>query len=190
MDKSAADARWYALHVRSRAEKYVSAQLETKRYEVFLPLYWSKRRWADRWKKVSFPLFPGYVFCRFDPAERSAVSATSGLIEVVRVGNELAQVETSDIEAIRRVAASPLGVEPYPGLVRGQRVRMRGGPLRGIEGTLLQIRNSLRLVVSVELLRRSVLAEIERDWAVPCESLPCHESRAATGECERNPGGA
>lgn len=162
--------QWYALHVRSRHEKSVLAQLEVKQCDAFLPLYQTKHRWADRWKTVSLPLFPGYVFCRFDAAARSSVLATSGVIDIIRSGGEPAPIDSSEIEAIQVVLRTPLQVEPYPSLVAGQRVTVDGGPLKGLSGTLLEIRNSVRLVISVELLRRSVLVEIEREWASPANA--------------------
>ena len=171
MVESALLQRWYALHVRSRHEKSVSAQLEAKNYDVFLPLYRVRHQWADRWKTVSLPLFSGYVFCRFDAATRSRALETSGVIDVVRIGCEPEPVETGEIEAIRLVVNSPLFAEPYPGLVTGQRVTMCDGPLRGLTGTLLEIRKTVRLVISVELLRRSVIVEIDRDWAAPYEPV-------------------
>jgi transcriptional antiterminator NusG len=168
MERSIAGAKWYAMHVRSRAEKYVALQLEAKQYEVFLPLYRSRRRWRDRWKTILLPLFSGYLFCNFDAADRYSVLATSGLIDIVRTGHDPAPVELSEIEAVRRMVDSPLALEPYAGLVRGQRVTLQDGPLRGLSGTLMEVRKGLRLVVSVELLKRSVLAEIERDWVAAC----------------------
>lgn len=169
IDRSALPC-WYALHVRSRHEKSVFAQLRGKQHDAFLPLYSARHRWADRQKTVSLPLFPGYVFCRFDREKRSSVLATFGLIDIVRSGTEPAPVDASEIEAIRRVVNSPLFTEPYAGLVRGQRVMMSGGPLNGLMGTLIDIRKDLRLVLTVELLQRSVLVEIEREWVVPCET--------------------
>ena len=161
-------SKWYALYVRSHHEKCVSAQLESKHFDVFLPLSVSRRKWADRWKTLDLPLFPGYVFCQFDPLKRAAVLATSGVIDMVRFGNELAPIREDEIEAIRLVVSSSLDTEPYAGLVEGQRVMIIDGPLRGVAGTLIEIRKKLRFVVSVDLLQRSVLVEIEREWAVPC----------------------
>jgi transcription antitermination factor NusG len=182
MTDSPVPQRWYALYVRSRNEKSVCAQLDAKRYDVFLPLYRARHQWADRLKTVSLPLFPGYVFCRFDPSTRSGVLATSGVIDVVRVGLEPEPVETSEIDAIRLVVESPLFSEPYPGLVKGQRVTMSGGPLRGLTGSLLEIRNSVRLALSVDLLGRSVIVEIERDWAAlyqPATLATWHQDSAS-----------
>lgn len=157
---------WHALFVRSRHEKSVHAQLDARSEQVFLPLYRSKHKWADRWKFVDLPLFPGYVFCRFDSNRRSSVLATSGVIDVVRVGQQPAAIDECEIEAIQRVVRSPLLTEPHADLVKGEKVVMSDGPLKGLSGTLMEVRKGLRLVVSVELLRRSVLIEIDRDWVV------------------------
>lgn len=159
---------WHALYVRSRHEKSVWGQLEAKAHEVFLPLYNTRHKWADRWKTVSLPLFPGYVFCRFNTHKRSSVLATSGVIDVVRVGFEPAAIDPSEIEAIQRVVDSQLPAESHPDLIQGEAVTMNQGPLKGLTATVIEVRNSLRLVVSIELLRRSVLVEIDRDWVVPC----------------------
>jgi transcription antitermination factor NusG len=159
--------QWYALHVRSRHEKTVHAQLEAKRQNVFLPLYSTKKKWADRWQVVSLPLFPGYVFCRFDVAARYSVLATSGVIDIVRFGSDFAAIEDSEIDTLQLISKSRLALEPYPQLVRGQRVTMTDGPLNGIVGTVTAIRNSIRLVVNVEILCRSVLVEIDRNWVAP-----------------------
>ena len=159
--------RWYALYVRPRHEKTVCSQLEAKQQESFLPLCRVRNRWADRWKTVCLPLFPGYVFSRFDVAYRSSILAISGVIDVVRLGSEPAPVDTAQIEAIRVIVNSTAFAEPYPHLVRGDCVMMRGGPFNGLSGTLMVVRNRLRSVISVELLGRSVLVEIDRDWVVP-----------------------
>jgi len=161
--------RWYVLYVRSRHEKSVKAQLDARQEVTLLPLYSARHKWADRLKTVSLPLFPGYVFCRFDVDHRSTILATSGVIDVVRMGADPVPLPDSEIEAIQRVVTSPLLTEPYAGLVQGQKVIMSGGPLTGIAGKLIEIKKNLRLVVSVELLNRSILVEIERDWVVPCE---------------------
>jgi transcription antitermination factor NusG len=161
---------WYALYVRSRREKNVHTLLEAKQHEAFLPLFHSRHKWADRWKTVSLPLFPGYVFCRFEPESRPCVLATSGIIDVVRLGSEPAPIDPTEMLAIQRIASSPLMTEPYAGLIKGCQVSMRGGPLSGVTGTLLEVQKRCRLVVSIELLGRSVLVEIDRDWAVPTQN--------------------
>jgi transcription antitermination factor NusG len=169
--------RWYALYVRSRHEKSVHAQLDAKSEDAFLPLYCGKHKWADRWKKVSLPLFPGYVFCRFDANRRSSVLATSGVIDVVRIGSQPAAIDACEVEAIRRVVKSSLPTEPHAGLIKGAPVMMSDGPLKGMSGTLMEVRKGLRLVISIELLRRSVLIEIDQDWVFP-EDLCSGKTRA------------
>jgi len=161
--------RWFALHVRSRHEKTVHGQLEAKAQQVFLPLYSVRSKWGGHWRQQSLPLFPGYVFCRFDPAERYPVVATSGVVDIVRFGADPAPIEDSEIAAIQLIVNSSLPAQPYPELLRGQKVMMTDGPLSGVTGTLTTIRNSVRLVVSVELLCRSVSVEIDREWVVPVD---------------------
>src|SRR5437879_967861 len=129
MSDTVSQLKWYALYVRSHHEKHVFAELSTKQYEVFLPLYYASHRWADRWKTLLLPLFPSYVFCHFDFMERTPVVSTPGVIDLVRFGNEPAPVDDSEIDAIRQIAKSQLSTEPYAGLVRGQRVMMINGPL-------------------------------------------------------------
>jgi transcription antitermination factor NusG len=178
---------WHALFVRSRHEKSVHARLDAKSEEVFLPLYYRKHKWADRWKSVELPLFPGYVFCRFDSSRRSSVLATSGVIDVVRVGSQPAAIDSSEIEAIQRVVKSPLLTHPHDDLVKGQNVMMSDGPLKGLTGTLVEDRKGLRLVISVELLRRSVLIEIDRDWVVSSElSVPAYSQVFSAAAGSRN----
>jgi len=166
-DEALEAPQWFALHVRSRREKSVAVQLEAKEQEAFLPVYNARRRWTDRMITVSLPLFSGYVFCRFRPEYRSSVMATSGVIDVVRNGRDLAPIHLDEIEALRRAVNTALFTEPYASLVPGQTVVMSDGPLRGLSGKLLEVRGGLRLVLSVHMLQRSVLVEINRDWVVP-----------------------
>jgi transcription antitermination factor NusG len=161
------EQRWYALYVRSHHEKKVATQLEAKQQTVFLPMYAARHKWVDRWKTVHLPLFPGYVFCQFDAAKRSRVLATSGIIDVVRYDGQPAALEASEIESIRSIVQSKLQAEPFYEFIRGQQVLISDGPLHGVTGTLIETRKGPRLVVSVDLLCRSVLVEIDRDWAIP-----------------------
>ena len=160
---------WYALFVRSRHEKSVYSQLAAKQHEAFLPLYTTRHKWADRVATIRLPLFPGYVFCRFDPGHRSSVLASSGVIDVVRQGREPAPIDSPEIGAIQSVVQTPLFTEPYAGLMAGDQVVMSAGPLTGLTGTLVEIKNGVRLVLSVQLLNRSVLVEIDRDWVTPAQ---------------------
>ena len=159
--------RWFALVVKHRHEKIVASTLQTRGVESFLPLYDAPRCWANRNTIVKLPLFPRYLFSRFHPSDKSSVLNTPGLFDIVRCGKELAPVSDDEISALLRVAASGLATEPWPDLVIGEDVQMQGGPLVGLAGRLLEIKNSARLVLSVNLLNRSVLVEIERDWVRP-----------------------
>jgi transcription antitermination factor NusG len=131
--------------------------------EEYLPLYLSRRLWSDRVKEVEFPLFPGYVFCRFDSRTRFTALNTPGVTSIVGFGKTDVPVEDSELAAIRTILASGLPVGPWPHLRAGDRVRIEGGALAGIEGTLVCEKSAWRLVVSIELLQRSVAVEIDRE---------------------------
>jgi transcription antitermination factor NusG len=156
--------QWYALRVKSNCEKNVAAGIEGKGLEGFLPLYTRRHRWSDRIKSVESPLFPGYVFCRIDPARRLPVLTIPGALHFVSIGKEPVPVDESEISAILTAIRSGLPAEPWNYLEVGQRVRIEEGPLAGIEGILSENRKQLRVVVSVTLLQRSVAVEIDRTW--------------------------
>ena len=145
-----------------------SAILRGKGYEEFLPLYCSRRQWSDRVKHIDLPLFPGYLFCRFDPQDRLVpVLTTPGVIGIVGAGKTPIPVAEEEIEAVRKVLRSGLAAEPWPFLGIGSRIYMEDGPLTGLEGIITNVDKTYRLVVSVSLLRRSVAVEIDREWARP-----------------------
>ncbi len=158
---------WYALRVKSNFERSVSEALRGKGLEEFLPLYRSRRRWSDRFKVVDLPLFPGYVFCRIDPAHKLRVATTPGFLYIVGIGHAPAPVDENEIAAIQAVVRSGLAAQPWPFLVVGQSVRLDYGPLSGIEGVLVRVDGRNRIAVSVTLLHRSVTVEVERDWVRP-----------------------
>ena len=135
---------------------------------------------ADRCKTIQLPLFPGYVFCCFDQDQRRAVIATSGVIDVLRIGSQPAAIDAAEMDALQRIATSPLLTEPYSGLFAGERVKLTEGPLKGLSGTLIGLRSAFRLVISVELPNRSVLVEIDRDWVVAERFRASSYSRALT----------
>lgn len=157
----------YALQVRARWEKAVALSLEQKGYDQFLPLYLSRNRWSDRGKDVALPLFPGYVFCRFDVSRRLPILTTPGVIFVVGVSKTPAPVEESELAAIAALVSSGLPAAPWPFLKVGQKVRVDRGALAGIEGILVAVKKNYRVVLSVSLLQRSVAVSIERDWLSP-----------------------
>jgi len=161
---------WWALYTRHQHEKHVAEMLETKGYEVFLPLYESVRRWKDRRKVLSLPLFPGYVFVRGTRQRRLGIVSTPGVHMVLSQGEDAAAIPEIEIEAIRRTLDAKFAVEPHPYLNCGDRVRVIRGALEGLEGILVRKKNILRLVLSVEMLAKSVCLEIDATDVQPLSS--------------------
>lgn len=159
---------WYAVTVRHQHERAALTALEHRRVSGLLPLYTVRSRWSDRVQTIQLPLFAGYVFCRFDPRRRAEVLTTPGVRSIVGFGGSAQPIAASEIEAIERLAASKLPVGPWPYLRPGGRVRIERGPLRGLEGTLLREKDVFRLVIGVELLQRSIAAELSPEMITPC----------------------
>ena len=162
---------WYALQIRSKLGSLASATLCGKGYEAYLPLYRCGHRWSDRVKQLDLPLFPGYLFCRFDVLDRLPILTTPGVISVVGAGKTPVPVDDEEIEAIRNILRSGLVAQPWPFLRVGSKVYIEGGPLAGLEGIITNTDKVYRLIVSVSLLQRSVAVEIDREWARP---IPDH----------------
>ena len=159
---------WYAVRIQSRLGSVASATLRGKGYEEFLPLYRSQRRWSDRIKELELPLFPGYLFCRFDVSERVLpIMTTPGVIGIVGAGKTPVPVDDEEIETIRAILRSGVAAQPWPFLRVGSKVYIEGGPLAGVEGIITNTDKVYRLIVSVSLLQRSVAVEIDREWARP-----------------------
>jgi transcription antitermination factor NusG len=163
-------APWYALRVRPNYEKPVAAALRGKGFREFLPLVQHRRQWSDRVKVMDLPLFPGYLFCRLNLEERMPLLTTPGFLYLVGVGKNPEPVDESEIAAIQCVLRSGLVVTPWPSLVVGQRVQLRYGPLRGLEGVLTKIANQHRMYVSVTLLKRSISVEVAPEWIHPMDA--------------------
>ncbi len=159
--------QWYALRVRSRHENTVATHLQARGYESFLPLYKSRQRWSDRFKEIELPLFPGYVFCQFDPLNRLAIVTVPGIVHVVGVGRTQIAIDETEIAAIQASVKSGLPRQPWPFLEIGNNVRIECGPLCGIEGILLSLRGHQRLVLSITLLQRSVAVQVDEAWVRP-----------------------
>ena len=144
-------------------------------------MYTAKRRWADRTKVVECALFPGYLFCRMDLGQRVPLLNTVGVASIVGMGKCAAPVPDGEIAAIQKLVESGLPVAPWPFLKAGQFVYINQGPLAGVEGIVIASKNRSRLVVSVEMLRRSVTVEIESEWAElskPAHSMSGERSAA------------
>jgi transcription antitermination factor NusG len=158
---------WFALQVRSRYENIVTAHLGGMGYESFLPLYLCRRRWSDRFKEIECPLFPGYVFCRFNALDRFPILIIPGVSLIVGMGKTPVPIDEAEIAAIQAAVKSGLPSQPWPFIQIGQRVRIEHGPLCGLEGMLLDFRGQHRLVLSVTLLQRSVAVQVEDAWVTP-----------------------
>jgi transcription antitermination factor NusG len=159
---------WYAIRIWSRFERVASVALAGKGYEQFLPLCHSTHRWSDRSKELDLPLFPGYLFCRFDAQERLLpILTTPGVISIIGVGKIPVPIPNEEIQAIQAVIGSGLHAQPWPQLAVGSKVLIHRGPLAGLEGITLDVDKKYRLIVSVPLLQRSVAVEIERGWVRP-----------------------
>lgn len=158
---------WYAVRVRSRFEFVTAAALREKGYEQFLPAYRSRRHWSDRIKEVEIPLFPGYIFCRFNAADPYRVLNSPGVVNIVGAGLKPLPVDEGEVTSIQRICGSGMESRPWPFLQVGRRVRLERGPLTGTEGIVVELKDVCRIVVSLTLLQRSVSAEIEREWIRP-----------------------
>jgi transcription antitermination factor NusG len=154
-------SRWYAAYTCSRHEKHVSRQLRERQIDCFLPVYSSVRRWKDRRKEVEFPLFPGYVFVHIGEAERLRVLQVSSVVHLVSFNGRPAPLQDHEIESLRNGIANGICPEPYPYLKVGRRVRVKYGPLAGIEGFLVRRKDKFRVVISIDLIMRSIAAEVQ-----------------------------
>jgi transcription antitermination factor NusG len=156
---------WYAVRVRPKGEVRASGELSARGFEAFLPTWHVRRRWSDRVKALEVPVFPGYLFCRFQLSERGRVLDAPAVIQILGIGGTPIPVSDTEIEAIQTLVTSHVTVTPWPYLRSGNRVRINYGPLAGIDGIVAKAEDGRsRVVVSVTLLQRSVAAEIERDW--------------------------
>jgi transcription termination/antitermination protein NusG len=160
-------ADWYAVYTRHQHEKSVAESLSNNGIEVFLPLYSSVRQWKDRKKNLLLPLFPCYVFLRGGLDRRGKVLAIPGVYSFVGSGGRPGTIQEREIEAIRMAVAGGLRVEPYPFLQCGDRVRVKSGPIAGIEGILVRKKSAYRLILSTDLLQKSIAVEVDASSVEP-----------------------
>jgi transcription antitermination factor NusG len=161
IDAGTREIDWWALYTRHQHEKTVAEMLSVKGFEVFLPLYESIRRWKDRNKKLTLPLFPGYVFVRGGIDRRLQIVTTPGVHMILFHGEQVAMIPGVEIDAIRKAVEGPFRLEPHPFLKCGERVRVKRGSLLGVEGILIRKKNLYRLVISVDMMAKSVAVEID-----------------------------
>lgn len=153
--------RWFALVIHQYKREQCEQMLRQLGYEYFSPCTGIVRELSDRQKRMQVPLFPGYIFCRFNPEKRLALLQVPGILGVVGSGKQLLEVDRNEIEAIRMALASKLPIEPFNEIVPGQKVKVMQGPLRGLKGRLVRIETQSRLLLSVTMLNRTVSVEVE-----------------------------
>ena len=155
-------AQWFAIWTRSRHEQVVREQLTRKHIEAFLPTVAKWSRWKDRRKKVEWPLFPGYCFARFDPADALPVLTCTGVVHIVSFDGKPVPIPDVEVEGIRRLVASELQYDPCPLVHEGQMVEVVHGPLKGITGRLTRKDpQHARLVLSVDLIGQAVSVDVD-----------------------------
>ena len=174
---SVGEQQWWAIYTRHQHEKVVADVLSAKGFEVFLPLYDSIRRWKDRQKLLSLPLFPCYVFVRGGINRRFQIINTPGVHMALTHGDRIAIIPEKEIDAVRRTVEGPFRMEPHPFLRCGDRVRVIRGSLESVEGILIRKKNQFRLVLSVDMLAKSVAVEIDAsDVESIAEAVPSRQT--------------
>jgi len=158
---------WFAIAVKPRHEKKVAYVLDTKGYETFVPLYKHRHRRVSGVRDFELPLFPGYVFSRFDLLKRLPVVVTPGVNRILGVGATPTPVDPEEITSLRTALDKALSAKTLPFFHAGNKVRICEGPLQGIDGVVVLVRGTLRIVLSITLLQRSVLVEVDSSWLVP-----------------------
>lgn len=172
---------WWALYTRHQHEKSIAEALMTKSFEVFLPVYDSVRRWKDRKKLLSLPLFPGYVFVKGGLDRKLQIVSTPGVHMVLYSGERVATIPEAEIEAIRKTVEGRYRAEPHPFLNCGAKVRVVRGALEGVEGILLRKKNLCRLVLSVGMLAQSVAVEVNSSDVEPLRPERLHGACGNSG---------
>jgi transcription termination/antitermination protein NusG len=164
-NSSSGEFSWYALKVRTRSEFLAVEALRNKGYEPFCPTYPERRRYSDRMKVIENVAFPGYLFCRFDPHKKIPVISSPAIEYIVGTRGMPEPIPDHQIASIRR--ALEAGARPAPYFRIGQRVRVEYGALAGIEGVLARDASTGRLIISIDLLQRSVALQIDEHQVRP-----------------------
>jgi transcription antitermination factor NusG len=157
-----ASTQWFAVWTRSRHEQVVREQFERKHFDAFLPTITRWSRWKDRKKKIDWPLFPGYCFVRFDPADTLPILKCTGVVNIVSFEGKPASIPEYELESIRVLVGSELQYDPCPKIHEGMMVEVVHGPLRGVIGRLLRKdAPHARLVLAVDLIGQAVSVDVD-----------------------------
>ncbi len=152
---------WYAVYTVVRHEKTVASDLKKKQIETFLPLTEVVSQWKDRKKRVSLPLFPGYLFVNTTLDYRLNILATPGIVRILGTSGTPAPIPDDQIESIRKLLDSKVPFDPHPYLREGKMVIVTHGPLQGIIGRIVERRGSNKLILSVDLIKRAISVEVD-----------------------------
>ena len=152
---------WFVLNTCANHEKVVARQLEVRALECFLPLYEKMSRWKDRHVKLELPLFSGYVFVRMALTEKLRALQIPGVVRLVGFGGQAAPIDGDEMRALQLGLEGGRLAEPWPYLTVGRRVRIKSGPLQGIEGVLVRKKTICRFVLSLHLIQRSMAVEVD-----------------------------
>lgn len=160
-----AETRWYACRTRARAEKQVDRLLTGRVVQSFLPLIEKERQWADRKKRVRFPLFPGYTFARFALEEIRLVLCTPGLASIIHTGGRPTPLDDQEIESVRLFVDGVNQTGQIPMLeydiAVGQKVVVTAGPFEGMCGTLVEQRGRAKVIIEISAIRQAMSVELD-----------------------------
>ncbi len=160
--------QWYAVCVYPRHEKAVKSYLNRRGVNSFLPLYRSVRRWKDRQKELELVLFPGYVFVNLDVHDRLKVLESPSVVRFVTFQGRPASINENEVQSLAAGLEAGVKAEPHPYIREGKRVRVVRGPLAGMEGMMKRRKDRYRLVLSIDLIMRSVMLEVDEADVEPC----------------------
>ena len=155
--------QWFALAVKPGCDQAVADALATKRFETLFPTYKKMGQCKSRTTTAESPLFPGYIFCRFNVLARLPILMTPGVTHVLGRGSVPMALSDTEIRSLQTAVAAKVALQPFPYIQVGQKVRIEEGVLAGVEGVIIQVKESLRLILSITLLRRSVLLEVDEE---------------------------
>ena len=166
------NACWYALYLRSRYEKHAHQLLLGDGVESFLPLIEEVHTWSDRKKKVEEPLFRGYLFVKTDLKNRVSILQTDGVVQFVRIGAKPSPIPDEQINWVKILVGHPDRVVRESYMSESQRVRVSAGPFIGLQGYVLKVKSSTRVVVSLDAIAQSVSVDIEPELLERLEDQP------------------
>lgn len=158
---------WYAIRVKANRERVAAHSLRGKGFEVCLPVYQVESHKTRGVHVLHVPLFAGYLFARFDIQNRLPVVIVPGVVGIVGFGNSPQAVDEAEMDGVLALVGSDLRIMPHSYLPAGQRIRLQSGPLRGVEGVVVEHKDANRLIVSVSILQRSIAVNVERHWLLP-----------------------